>query len=342
VLWFKVYGQKWFSGSTRFELEPDERGCWIDILAKASINDPPGEFEYFNLEQLAHQFNVKLDLLIRTLDKSEKFGKIRHLRKKRKIIVLNWKKYQSEYERQRPYRQQLTDVKKTDKSCNQITTGLHVEERRGEEKREEREREKIKKYKKKKENEGTSPDPLTSPLPSSPKEGKTVKEEFFELLRGCKGYPFDEAKDSLIFEVIVQDSPHIDIPKQTQRKISWWRDNPGALKADPRRQLQDFCAKEEKFKARGGPQRTGNILKKGDVDRTNFIKKTLEQLKPKTLATSRPIDLEIVTPTAVKSETRSPLLKDGYGEEAFRKLEAGFDPTEEETEPGANEDSEDV
>lgn len=83
--WFKIYGLKWFTGSTRFELEPDERGVWIDILARASINEPPGQIDYFSLEQLRHQFNVSLELLERTVKKCEVFKKLKISPKKRKI-----------------------------------------------------------------------------------------------------------------------------------------------------------------------------------------------------------------------------------------------------------------
>jgi hypothetical protein len=131
--WFKIHAQRWFLGSTRFELSPEQRAVWIDVLARASLNDPAGEFEYYSLEQLAAQFQVSLALVKNSLKRFVEVKKIAHDPKKKSIKILNWGKYQSEYERQKPYR------KKQD--CNQVTgkgvTKLSLDKIREEEIREE-------------------------------------------------------------------------------------------------------------------------------------------------------------------------------------------------------------
>jgi hypothetical protein len=111
--WFKIHAQRWFLGSTRFELSPEQRAAWIDVLARASLNDPPGEFEYYSLEQLAAQFQMSLILVKNSLKRFVEVKKIAHDPKKKSIKILNWAKYQSEYERQKPYRKK--------QECNLVT-----------------------------------------------------------------------------------------------------------------------------------------------------------------------------------------------------------------------------
>ena len=132
--WFKIYAEKWFMGTTRWELEVEQRAVWVDLLAKASLNDSPGHFNFFSLEQLAQQFNVKLELLESTIKKCIEVEKIKYFPKKQKIIIVNWSKYQSEYDRQLPYRNKDKDQSKVtkveDESSNKVTLRKEGEEKR--------------------------------------------------------------------------------------------------------------------------------------------------------------------------------------------------------------------
>jgi hypothetical protein len=123
--WFKIFGESWFIGSTRWELSIEQRAIFIDLLARASLNDPAGEISYFSLEQLGDQFRIPLELLENAICRCEEVGKVKHLPKKRKIVIVNWKKYQSEYDRQKVYRKQdrgLSNVtKEGDNPCNKVT-----------------------------------------------------------------------------------------------------------------------------------------------------------------------------------------------------------------------------
>lgn len=130
--WFKIYGEQWFMGSTRWELTAEQRAVWVDLLARASINDPAGQIDYYSLEQLASQFNVSLELLESTIKRSIEEKKIKSFPKTRKILIVNWKKYQSEYQRQLPYRKKDKShsmvTKKDDKSYNKVTLREEEEE----------------------------------------------------------------------------------------------------------------------------------------------------------------------------------------------------------------------
>lgn len=262
------------------------KAVWVDLLARASINDPPGQIDYYSLEQLAQQFHIPVELLENTLERCAEVKKIKFSQKKRKILIANWKKYQSKYERQRTYRQQdrrQSEVTKVnDKSYNKVTLRKEGE---GEEIRSEIEKKENKEDKKRGKsltpNKNSSASPLLSNSNSFTKEGITIKGQFLSMLRDCKGYPFNEFQDSLLFDITVRDCPGINILKQTAKKIDWWKEHPEALKANPRKKLQDWFKEELEFQKRGGPQKIGEIIKEvGNPDHRNFLKKLINE-KPK-------------------------------------------------------------
>ena len=109
--WVKLYCDQWLSGSLREET-PELRGIWADLLALA------GSGKYGDTGRISLQNDVGL-----TDSQYEKLLKITKYQwqkaKKRLILteriavnsanvvtIINWKKYQSEYERQKPYRHQ--------------------------------------------------------------------------------------------------------------------------------------------------------------------------------------------------------------------------------------------
>ncbi len=97
--WIKLHCQKWFFGSTRWELNEAERSIWIDCLARAGLNDPTGQIDFYSIQQLADQFNTSPQLLEETLQKFIKLEKISI--DKKTIILLNWNRYQSDVKRHR-------------------------------------------------------------------------------------------------------------------------------------------------------------------------------------------------------------------------------------------------
>ena len=274
--WFKIHGERWFMGSTRWELNAEQRAVWVDLLARASINEPPGQIDFYSQEQLAQQFNVDLKLLKSTIKRCVEKKKLKVSEKKQKISIINWKKYQSEYQRQKPYREQHKSQSKVtkmeDNSCNKVTL-----RKEGEEKRLEIEKKENKEDEKREESLTPNNNSFKSPLPSNSNtftEGKiTIKEQFLSMLREYKGYPFNEAQDSLLFSITVKEFPNINITQQTARKIAWWKEHPDALKANPKKQLQDWFKKEYEFQKRGGPQQIGEVMQGiVDSDHANFVK----------------------------------------------------------------------
>ncbi len=118
--WIKLHCEKWFLGSTRWELDAEERAIWIDCLARAGLNNPSGQVDYYNLQQIADQFKSSLEFLEKTLRKFVQLEKISW--NGNSIKIINWEKYQSEYLRQKPSRKKLQkeQEKKKEESTEKV------------------------------------------------------------------------------------------------------------------------------------------------------------------------------------------------------------------------------
>lgn len=106
--WIKLYPIDCLEGSIRYQLEPDERGVWYDLLNFAALSVmKPGVIADKDGRPYPHQFiasrlNIPVELLERTLIKCKEEGRISE--DENGIHITNWQVYQSEYQRQRPYR----------------------------------------------------------------------------------------------------------------------------------------------------------------------------------------------------------------------------------------------
>jgi len=105
--WIKLYPIDCLDGSIRYQLEADERGVWYDLLNFSAICATPGlisdkdERSYPN-SFIANRLNITLELFERTLAKCIEEGRIKE--NSNGIAIVNWEAYQSEYQRQKPYR----------------------------------------------------------------------------------------------------------------------------------------------------------------------------------------------------------------------------------------------
>jgi hypothetical protein len=124
--WVKLWVTDWLDGTTRYEMSGAQRAFWIDLLAMAGRSRIPGmicagrigerivgyPLSVFNGLDAAGELNVAA-----TLDLFESSGKIQvevtqeAPLKLLKIKILNWEKYQSEYSRQKRYRDQKLQPK---------------------------------------------------------------------------------------------------------------------------------------------------------------------------------------------------------------------------------------
>jgi len=106
--WVKFWVTGWLHGSIRWQLEPDERSVWADLICLAGecgheggITDNDGC--PLPRSFVASQLNIPPELLDRTIAKCRHDGRLAD--SDTTIIITNWQVYQSEYERQKPYRE---------------------------------------------------------------------------------------------------------------------------------------------------------------------------------------------------------------------------------------------
>ena len=114
--WIKVYCDNWIGGSLRDETS-DVRGCWIDLLALVGCSQysDTGELKLrdgfgYTDEQIAGILRIDLELWLKAKARFIKTDRI-ITSKNNEIGIKNWIKYQSEYKRQKKYRDDLIPVK---------------------------------------------------------------------------------------------------------------------------------------------------------------------------------------------------------------------------------------
>ncbi|MBN1270902.1 MAG: hypothetical protein JXB26_01410 [Candidatus Aminicenantes bacterium] len=236
---FWMYAENWLFGSTRSELTNEERGIFVDFLSLASMQG--GCIEVFSRGQLAAQLLISLELLDRCIDKFIKTEKIKRSYKKREkkeiFCIKKWELFQPEYLWKNP-------SKSTRKHSNGKgqKNDAHVDNIR-EERKEEKNT--------KKENGEVDPIPVPSVDNSPLHPPSKTKQRFLLSLSEFNGYPFNHEEDSKLFDFSYEKFPNIDLIKQTEKKIEWWRTNPGVLKNNPRKQLFNFFEKEYEFQTKG-------------------------------------------------------------------------------------------
>lgn len=106
--WIKLYPIECLDGSIRYQLEPDERGAWYDLLNFAAVCSNTGVIADRSCRAFPHSFianrlNISGELLERTLKKCIEEGRLTE--DGAGIQIVNWAIYQSEYDRQKPFRE---------------------------------------------------------------------------------------------------------------------------------------------------------------------------------------------------------------------------------------------
>ena len=126
--WIKIYPEGFLRRTLFKELLPIERWVWIGFLCLAGDNAFDGkvcvaEDMGYTDEQLAKLLDIDIDNLKIAKKKMIKFEKI-SVDKNNVIQIVSWDIYQSEYQRQRDYRQEKLQRKVTTQSYN---AKLHVD-----------------------------------------------------------------------------------------------------------------------------------------------------------------------------------------------------------------------
>lgn len=109
--WVKLFCDQWLSGSLREET-PELRGIWSDLLALAG-SGKYGDTGQISLPNGVGFSDPQFVLLLKLSKYQWQKAKKRLILTERIAVnssnvirILNWRKYQSEYERQKPYRNQ--------------------------------------------------------------------------------------------------------------------------------------------------------------------------------------------------------------------------------------------
>jgi len=105
--WVKIWVDESLTGTVRFDLTPAERSIWYDLIILAGACRVPGQISSnettpFPHDYIANLLQVPLDLLQTTLKKLADTGRVSE--NENGIHIINWLKYQSEYDRQKKYR----------------------------------------------------------------------------------------------------------------------------------------------------------------------------------------------------------------------------------------------
>ena len=106
--WIKVYCLETLHGSISYQLTEGERYVWLGLLCQAGLCGHEGVIADHDMkpwphDHIARELNTTLALLESTLTKCKSGGRITE--DGQGIKIINWTKYQSEYERQKSYRQ---------------------------------------------------------------------------------------------------------------------------------------------------------------------------------------------------------------------------------------------
>jgi len=106
--WIKLHCYGRLHGSINYQLTEAEQSVWDKLLCLAGLCGLAGwisdnDKRPFPHEYIAHEIHTSLDTLEETLRKCKEEGRIKE--NEHGLYITNWTRYQSEYDRQKPYRQ---------------------------------------------------------------------------------------------------------------------------------------------------------------------------------------------------------------------------------------------
>lgn len=105
--WIKIFCYETLHGSVSYQLSEAEQSVWVKLLCFAGLCGNEGLIADHDLRPFPHTFiiheiHTDTDIFESTLEKCKSEGRISE--DGQGIRIVNWAKYQSEYERQKRYR----------------------------------------------------------------------------------------------------------------------------------------------------------------------------------------------------------------------------------------------
>ena len=116
--WIKLYCYQRLHGSVVYQLTEAEQSVWDKLLCLAGLCSNEGivsdtDGRAYPHSFIAHELSTTIELFESTLAKCIEEGRLSE--DEHGIHVTNWVAYQSEYERQKPYRQKQQEDEDPDK-----------------------------------------------------------------------------------------------------------------------------------------------------------------------------------------------------------------------------------
>lgn len=213
--WFPFWIDKWLFGSTRIELEPDERGVFVDLMAFSKKDDGyirANEGVPYLENQLCGLLNITPELLNRTIEKCIKYKKARRF-KDGTIYMTSHDAYSLSARQERRVEDEMAE-----KEAREAKKPASEREKREEEMR--------RKEKK-----------------DGPKVNINAEQEMeiAKVLIAVKG--IGEKKWGGIIQYLRELSiefPEIDYVEEMKKKATWWLDNPLTKKSNIHLQIRNW------------------------------------------------------------------------------------------------------
>jgi hypothetical protein len=222
--WIKIYVDQCLRGTMMDEMkDPGERFLWFAFLLLAGDSPYEGKIALtedmgYTDEQLGSMLKCDPGLIQRAKKVMVKYDKIKVL-KNNIIQIVNWKKYQSEYQRQKPYRSDDGQ-----KLLRKVTTKGDDIEREGE-----------------------------IEIDRDVNRDRDLEEdtEILTLLQKVKNYPFKREEDLKFIEGLKTEFPNVDILEKVKQVTINWLKFPLTKKSRPRVQIRRWVTNEQKWQKEG-------------------------------------------------------------------------------------------
>lgn len=119
--WIKLHTHGILHGSVSYQLSEAEQIIWVKLLCMAGECNRDGQISDndsrpYPHDFIAHELHTEMELLESTIKKCTEEGRITE--NESGMHITNWTVYQSEYQRQKPYREQKERGENTYKKCN--------------------------------------------------------------------------------------------------------------------------------------------------------------------------------------------------------------------------------
>ncbi len=271
--WIKIYVDQCLRGTMISELSPAQRWMWIGLLLMAGDSteeglifirkDEEGTLIGYSHSTMAEMLGVDEKEYEAAIEKMVHYEKI-SFNVNNVIKIVNWSRYQSEYQRQKPYRS----------SDGQQVLRKEID----------------KGYKKNSNFESNPSNVLEEDKDLDLDRDIELKEdtettEILTLLSKVKNYPFNKEKDSEVIKGLKVEFPDVDILEKIKQITLNWLKFPLTKKSRPRVQIRKWVTNEQKWQKEGeGEKRVGKSThipsgKEDDYAKARAIK--MKEIKEK-------------------------------------------------------------